>query len=53
MYRQGFFTHEMESGALSNIRAIITGDSNKVLLSFVSKVSGGSTERKKAADKRA
>ena len=49
MYQRGFFTSEMQSRALSDTRAIITGDSNEVLSSFVSKVSGGSTEQKKAA----
>ena len=43
----------MESGASLDTRAIITGNSNKVLSIFVSKVLGGSTEWKKVADKRA
>ena len=49
--RRGFFTKEIQSRASSAIRATITGNSSNVFLSLVSKVSGGSMELKRVADR--
>ena len=53
MYQRGFFSKETVSSASSDTKAIILGDSNEVLTSFVSKVSGGSVEWKKVAKRSA
>jgi hypothetical protein len=51
--RRGFFNNEIQSGASSDIKATITGDSIDVLSSLVSRVSGGSPELKIAAERTA